>query len=449
MSLAGHGSKEGSASHNKSKNFMNHSTSESLFTRAQQLMPGGVNSPARAFGAVGGTPIVIEQGQGAHLYDVDGNRYIDYVGSWGPMILGHADARVTESIRQATARGTSFGAPTAAENRLAELIVEAVKSVERVRLVNSGTEATMSAIRVARGFTGRDMIVKFGGNYHGHVDSLLVAAGSSAATLGVPDSPGVTSGTSQDTLVLKFNDGDGIQQAFSEHGEQIAAVILEPVVGNMGCVPATNEFLQLVRQQTARHGAVLIFDEVMTGFRVAYGGAQSLFGIQPDLTTFGKIVGGGMPIGAYGGRQEIMDQVLPTGKVFQAGTLSGNPIATAAGIATLEALQQGTPYQHLERLAAKLAEGLHQAATEMDVPHTIGRVGSMLTLFFNPRKITDWEVASQCDTERFAKYFWGMMERGVYLPCSQFEASFISMAHTDEHIEETIQAAQQSLAMLT
>jgi len=428
---------------------MDHSISKSFFARAQQLMPGGVNSPARAFGAVGGTPVVIERGQGAHLYDVDGNCYIDYVGSWGPLILGHADSRVTESIRQATAKGTSFGAPTAAENRLAELIVEAVQSVERVRLVNSGTEATMSAIRVARGFTNRDVIVKFGGNYHGHVDSLLVAAGSSAATLGVPDSPGVTRGTSQDTLVLKFNDVAGIQQAFSEHGEQIAAVILEPVVGNMGCVPATNEFLQVVRQQTERHGAVLIFDEVMTGFRVAYGGAQSLFGIQPDLTTFGKIVGGGMPIGAYGGRQEIMDQVLPAGKVFQAGTLSGNPIATAAGIATLEALQQGDLYPKLERLAAKLAEGVHQAATKLDVPHTIGRVGSMLTLFFNPQKVTDWEVASQCDTERFAKYFWGMMEHGVYLPCSQFEASFISTAHTDEHIEQTIQAAQQSLSMLT
>ena len=337
--------------------------SHEIFTRAKELMPGGVNSPARAFGGVGGEPIVFARGAGAYLFDVDGNRYIDYIGSWGPMILGHAHPAVSDAIHAAVDRGTSFGAPTEAENELAELIVAAVPSVEKVRLVNSGTEATMSAIRLARGFTGRDVIIKFAGNYHGHVDSLLVAAGSSAATLGVPNSPGVTPGTTKDTLVLRYNDAEGLRAAFHAHGARIAGVILEPVVGNMGLVIPSQDFLQTLRSETDRHGALLIFDEVMTGFRVAYSGAQSLFGIQPDLTTLGKIVGGGLPVGAYGGRADIMNHVLPAGKVFQAGTQSGNPIATAAGIATLRILRDENPYPQLEALGARLADGTRSRAS--------------------------------------------------------------------------------------
>jgi len=419
--------------------------SHEIFTRACELMPGGVNSPARAFGAVGGEPIVFRRGEGAYLHDVDGNRYIDYIGSWGPMILGHAHPRVIAAIHAAVDLGTSFGAPTAAENQLAQLIIEAVPSVEKVRLVNSGTEATMSAIRLARGFTGRDVIVKFAGNYHGHVDSLLVAAGSSAATLAVPNSPGVTEGTSRDTLVLRYNDPQQLQDAFADHGERIAGVIMEPVVGNMGLVPGTPEFLQYARELTQRHGALLIFDEVMTGFRLSLGGAQQLFGITPDLTTLGKIVGGGMPIGAYGGRRDVMGHVLPEGKVFQAGTLSGNPIATAAGIATLSALVDEPPYEKLEELSSRLAEGLDHAATEAGVPHSIGRVGSMMTLFFNPDPVTDWDVASRCDTGRYATYFWDLINRGVYMPCSQYEALFVSAAHTQRDIETTIEAAREVL----
>ncbi|MCH2129336.1 MAG: glutamate-1-semialdehyde 2,1-aminomutase [Pirellulaceae bacterium] len=422
--------------------------SRAAFDQAQRWIPGGVNSPARAFGAVGGSPVVIERGKGAYLFDVDGQRYIDYVGSWGPMILGHVHPQVTQKIQDAVLRGSSFGAPTEAENRLAELIVQAVPSVEKVRLVNSGTEATMSAIRLARGFTGKDVVVKFAGNYHGHVDSLLVAAGSSAATLAVPDSPGVTSGTSQDTLVLPYNDVVASEQAFAEHAGRIAAVILEPVVGNMGCVPASSEFLQVLRDLTEKSGAVLIFDEVMTGFRVAYGGAQSMIGVTPDLTTLGKIVGGGLPIGAYGGRADIMDHILPVGKVFQAGTLSGNPIATAAGIATLETLRDEDPYPRLETLANQLAVGLEEAASAMDIPHTVARAGSMLTLFFNPDRVTDWSVASRSATDQFAKYFWAMMDRGVYLPCSQFEALFVSVAHTEADIAATVTVAREALAEL-
>jgi glutamate-1-semialdehyde 2,1-aminomutase len=382
------------------------------------------------------------------LYDVDGNRYIDYIGSWGPMILGHAYPAVTEALQAAVTRGTSFGAPTEAENELASLIIEAVPSIEKVRLVNSGTEATMSAIRLARGFTGRDVIIKFAGNYHGHVDSLLVAAGSSAATLAVPDSPGVTAGTSRDTLVLRYNDPACLEAAFAEHGAKIAGVIMEPIVGNMGCVPATDEFATAARRLTKEHGALLIFDEVMTGFRVAYGGAQARMKADPDLTTLGKIVGGGMPIGAYGGKAEIMDQVLPAGKVFQAGTLSGNPIATAAGIATLKALRDESPYDRLETLSAQLAEGLCAAAEKASIPHTVARVGSMMTLFFNPDRVTDWDVAAKCDRQTFAKYFWGLIERGVYMPCSQFEALFVSAAHSEADIDATIAAAADVLAAL-
>jgi len=418
--------------------------SQAAFARAKSLIPGGVNSPARAFGGVGGEPIFFERGQGAYLYDIDGNRYIDYVGSWGPMILGHCHPAVLEAVQGAASRGTSFGAPTEAESELAEMIVAAVPSVEKVRLVNSGTEATMSALRLARGFTGRDLIVKFAGNYHGHVDSLLVAAGSAAATLGVPNSPGVTRGTTHDTLVVEYNDVRMLEQVFAEQGSQIAAVIFEPIVGNMGCVVPTPEFLSALRGLTRQHGALLICDEVMTGFRVAYGGAQSLFGIEPDLTTLGKIVGGGLPVGAYGGRAEIMNHILPEGNVFQAGTLSGNPLATAAGIATLGVLRDENPYPRLEALSGRLAEGLTRAAEAADVPHSLARVGSMLTLFFGPRPVVDWPTASQADTARFARYFWQLIDRGIYMPCSQYEALFVSAAHSDADIDATIRAAEMA-----
>lgn len=417
--------------------------SHQAYQRAQQLMPGGVNSAARAFGAVGGEPIVFEQGQGAYLQDIDGNRYIDYIGSWGPMILGHQFDAVKEAVHQAVERGTSFGAPTLAENQLAELIIEAVPSVEMVRLVNSGTEATMSAIRVARGFTGRDKIIKFSGNYHGHVDSLLVSAGSAAATLSVPNSPGVTAGTTRDTLILNYNDTAQLQQAFSQQGDQIAAVILEPVCGNMGVVTPTPEFLTALRELTTQTGAVLIFDEVMCGFRVAFSGAQSLWEITPDMTTMGKIVGGGLPLGAFGGRRDIMQHVLPAGKVFQAGTLSGNPIATAAGIAMLTALRDDPPYEQLEESSRRLAEGLVDACQAAGIEHCLNRVGSMLTLFFQAGPVTDWASAARSDVDRFARFFWGMIEQGVYLPCSQFEALFVSTEHSASDIDATIEAAQK------
>lgn len=423
---------------------MSREKSHALFHRARQLMPGGVNSPARAFGAVGGEPIVFARGEGAHLIDVDGNRYLDYVGAWGPMILGHGHRRVVEAIHAAVDRGLSFGAPTEAENELAELIIAAMPSIEQLRLVSSGTEATMSAIRLARGFTGREVIGKFAGNYHGHVDSLLVAAGSSAATLAVPDSPGVTVGTSRDTLILKYNDVAGLRAAFEQHGDRIAGLIVEPVVGNMGCVLPTLEFLLALRQLTQHHGALLILDEVMTGFRVGPGGAQGWLGIRPDLTTLGKIVGGGLPIGAYGGRADIMNHVLPAGKVFQAGTNSGNPVATAAGIATLRELRENPPYARLEQLTTRLAQGLDRAAG--GVPHTVARVGSMLTLFFNPDPVTDWDVAARSNRAHFARYFWGLLDRGIYLPCSQFEALFVSAAHTEADIETTIRAAREWFA---
>lgn len=421
--------------------------SRQAFERASRRLPGGVNSPARAFGAVGGHPLFISHAKGSNLFDLDGYSYLDYIGSWGPMILGHAHPEVLDAIHQAVDMGTSYGAPTERESQLAEQIIEAVPSVQKVRLVSSGTEATMSAIRLARGATGRDRIIKFAGNYHGHVDSLLVAAGSAAATLGVPDSPGVTEGTSKDTIVLEYNDVESVKQTIEASGQEIACVILEPVVGNMGLVIPTPEFLHTLRSMTQKYGIILIFDEVMTGFRLALGGAQELFGITPDLSTFGKIVGGGLPLGAYGGRADLMEQVMPAGKVYQAGTLSGNPLATAAGCATLRLLREQPPYAYLETISQRLAEGLEQAATSAGIAAHVQRVGSMMTLFFNPDSVVDWKTADRSDRKKFAKFFWGLIDRGVYFPCSQFEALFVSQAHTETEIEETIQAAREAIQL--
>jgi glutamate-1-semialdehyde 2,1-aminomutase len=424
------------------------SRSHDAFQRSCKLIPGGVNSPARAFGAVGGEPLFIARGEGPWLFDIDGNRYLDYIGSWGPLILGHSHPRVVEAVVEAVHQGASFGAPTERESELAELITSSVGSIEMVRLVSSGTEASMSAIRLARGFTGRDVIVKFSGCYHGHVDSLLVQAGSSATTLGVPNSPGVPRGCTADTLSLPFNDAQALVDAFAKRGDQIAGVILEPVAGNMGLVTPSAEFLNELRQRTRRHGALLIYDEVMTGFRLALGGAQQLLNQTPDLTVLGKIVGGGFPVGAYGGRADVMKRVMPAGPVFQAGTLSGNPVAMAAGAATLRELKRTSPYEELDRLGTFLADGLRQAAREADVPHTINQVGSMWTLFFSPTPVTDYDSAKKSDTARFAKFFWAMMDRGVYLPCSQFEAAFNSVLHTKERLQETIAAAREALREL-
>jgi glutamate-1-semialdehyde 2,1-aminomutase len=422
------------------------SRSHAAFERARRLIPGGVNSPARAFGAVGGEPLFIARGEGPWLIDLDGHRYLDYIGSWGPLILGHAHPRVVAAVGEAVRQGASFGAPTEGESELAELIITAMPSIEMVRMVSSGTEASMSAIRLARGFTGRDVIVKFAGCYHGHVDSLLVQAGSSATTLGVPTSPGVPRGCTADTLVLPFNDPQALHDAFAQRGSAIAGVILEPVAGNMGLVTPAREFLEALRTLTQQHGALLIYDEVMTGFRLALGGAQALLGQGPDLTVLGKIVGGGFPVGAYGGRADIMKQVMPAGPVFQAGTLSGNPVAMAAGIATLRELQETNPYDDLDRLTGKLVAGLHEAARSAGVAHTINRVGSMWTLFFTGEPVTDYASAKKADTAKFGRFFWAMMDRGVYLPCSQFEAAFTSVLHREAEIELTVRAAREALA---
>ena len=416
------------------------------FQRACRSIPGGVNSPARAFGGVGGEPLIISRGDGPYLFDIDGQRLIDYVGSWGPHILGHRHPAVLAAIEDALTRGTSFGAPTELETELAEAVIQAVPSIEKVRMVNSGTEATMSAIRLARGFTGRDVIVKFAGCYHGHVDSLLVRAGSAATTLGIPSSPGVPKGCTADTLCLEYNDVQELTDAFRARGSEIACVILEPVVGNMGCVLPTDEFLQALQALCHRHGALLIFDEVMTGFRVAFGGAQERFGIKPDLTTLGKILGGGMPVGAYGGRADVMDRISPVGPVYQAGTLSGNPVAMACGLATLKTLRETNPYPRLETETQRLVAGLADAAQSAGLAHTTAQAGSMFTLFFNPEVVTNYTIASRSDTQLFARYFWGMIDRGVYLPCSQYEANFVSAAHTPANIADTITAAKEVLA---
>lgn len=422
--------------------------SEVLFRHASKLIPGGVNSPARAFGGVGGTPPFMKKGDGAYLFDVDGNKFIDYIGSWGPHLFGHRHPRILQAVEHALTIGTSFGAPTEAEAELAQLVIEMVPSIEMVRMVNSGTEATMSAIRVARGYTGRNGIVKFAGCYHGHVDSLLVSAGSAALTLGCPSSPGVPAGATADTLVLPYNDCESLKAAFQKNGDQLAAVIIEPVVGNMGCVIPTPEFLGLLRSLCTKHGVVLIFDEVMTGFRVASGGAQSLFGVLPDMTTLGKIIGAGLPVGAYGGRAEIMNCVSPVGKVYQAGTLSGNPVAMAAGIAMLSLIRDENPYPKLDAISGQLAAGFQSAADENGVPVQINRVGSMLTVFLSSQVVSDLASATSSDTARFSKWFHGLLNRGVYLPCSQFEAMFVSAVHTPEDVEATIHAARQAFAEL-
>lgn len=423
-------------------------SSSAAYERAVKSIPGGVNSPARSFGAVGGHPLVIDRGSGPYLYDIDGNRYIDYIGSWGPLVWGHADPDVLTAVSSASAKGLSFGAPTIAETEMAELIIDAVPSIEMVRMVSSGTEASMSAIRLARGFTGRDVVVKFAGCYHGHVDSLLVQAGSSALTLNAPSSPGVTAGTARDTVVLPFNDTRAVEQLFELRGEEIAALLLEPVVGNMGLVRPLPGYLERLRQLTNEHGTILIFDEVMTGFRLSYGGAQELLGVTPDVTILGKIVGGGMPVGAFGGRRDIMNAILPVGKVFQAGTLSGNPVAMASGLATLRKLRDQRPYDDLDRKAARLAEGLSDAASRTRLSHCVARCGSMLTLFFQEGPVHDLQSALRSDTALFSKFFWEMMKRGVYWPCSQFEALFVSAAHSDDDIEATINAAHESLEQI-
>ncbi len=424
----------------------NHTQSATLFERAKQVIPGGVNSPVRAFRGVGGTPLFITSAKGATLTDADGNRYIDYVGSWGPMILGHAHPEVIAAIQQAATRGTSYGAPTELETQLAEEVIEAFPSIEKLRLTSSGTEATMSALRVARGFTGRPKIVKFEGCYHGHGDSLLVKAGSGVATLGLPDSPGVLAEVAANTITVPFNDVVALEQVFDEVGDQIACVIIEPVVGNMGCVPPNEAYLQAVRAITEKHGAVLIFDEVMTGFRVVLGGAQQLYGIKPDMTCLGKIIGGGLPVGAFGGRREIMDVVAPVGPVYQAGTLSGNPLAVTAGLTTLRLLKSLNPYPQLEHATAKLVEGLSAAAKQAGITTTSNRVGSMFTGFFTDQPVTDWTTATRSNREAFGRFFHAMLDEGVYLAPSQFEAGFVSVEHDDEIIERTIDAARQAFA---
>jgi len=420
--------------------------SQELFERAQRRIPGGVNSPVRAFKAVGGTPLFIARAEGARVTDADGKTYIDYVGSWGPMILGHAHPAVVEAVTQAATRGTSYGAPCEAEVELAERVCRFVPSIEKVRFVSSGTEATMSALRAARGFTGRRKIVKFDGCYHGHADGLLVAAGSGVATLGLPGSKGVPEGTVADTLVLPFNDLQTLGEAFVRHEGQIAAVIVEPVCGNMGCVAPRQGYLQAMRDLTRRAGTVLIFDEVMTGFRLARGGAQQLYDITPDMTCLGKIVGGGLPAAAYGGRAEIMNVVAPLGPVYQAGTLSGNPLAMAAGAAQLDLLKDEGAYERLEALSARLHDGLARAVAAAGTTATINRVGSMITLFFCAGPVFDYASAKASDTALFGRFFHAMLERGVYLPPAQFEAAFVSLAHSEADIDETVRAAAEALS---
>jgi len=421
--------------------------SEKLFVRAMELMPGGVNSPVRAFRGVGGTPRFIKRAKGPTITDVDNRTYIDYVGSWGPMILGHADDEIVHALQEITNNGTSFGAPNELEVKLAEEIIDAVPSIEMVRMVNSGTEATMSAIRLARGVTGRSKLVKFEGCYHGHGDSLLVKAGSGVATLGLPDSPGVPRVLAEETITVAYNDPDSLRQAFLSHSD-IAAVIIEPVVGNMGCVPPADGYLKTVRELTRAHGALLIFDEVMTGFRVARGGAQELYGITPDITTLGKIIGGGLPVGAYGGSRELMNNIAPAGSIYQAGTLSGNPLSMTAGLVTLRRLRDRTIYESLERSSARLCDGLAKAAQTEGISTVTNRVGSMWTSFFASGPVVDWDSANKSDRQRYGRFFHAMLDEGVYLAPSQFEAAFVSVAHSDDVIEQTLEAARKAFGRI-
>ena len=424
----------------------NNTKSKELHARAVRVIPGGVNSPVRAFKSVACEPPYIVRGKGSRIWDADGNEYIDYVGSWGPLILGHAHPEVVEAVEKANRNGASFGACTPIEAELAEAVIEAFPSIARVRFVSSGTEATMSAIRLARAFTGRKYIIKFEGCYHGHADSLLVKAGSGVATLGIPGSAGVLEELAQFTLALPFNNCQAIEETFQKFKDQIACLIVEPVVGNMGCVPPAEGYLQFLRDITSQNGTLLIFDEVMTGFRVAFGGAQQLYRIRPDLTTLGKIIGGGLPVGAYGGRSEIMEMIAPLGPVYQAGTLSGNPLAMAAGLAAVRHLKQHPEiYQQLEQRTSNLVNGVVNAARKKGVSLSANRVGSMFTYFFQAGEVRDWDTAAKSDAQAFGKFYRGMLERGVYLPPSQYEAAFMSAAHTEEDVWRTIEAAEKSL----
>ncbi len=427
---------------------MSTSQSEILFKHAQELIPGGVNSPVRACGSVGGQPVFIEKGEGSKLYDADENEYIDYVLSWGPLILGHRPKAVIDAITQVLETGTSFGAPTRLETRLAQMVVEMVPSVEKIRMVNSGTEATMSAVRLARGYTGRDVVIKFDGCYHGHADTLLVAAGSGVATLGIPGSPGIPDAVISHTLSLKYNDLEGFKRVMDEKGELVAGVIVEPVAGNMGMVLPDPGFLETLREETRKYGAVLIFDEVMTGFRVGRGSAQGVFGIRPDLSCFGKVIGGGLPVGAYGGQKQIMEFIAPAGGVYQAGTLSGNPLAMAAGIATLTELRKKGVYQNLDAKTRKLMDGFKAAAYESGIALQTASVGAMAGFFFADEPVHNFEDAKKSDLERFARFYRSMLQKGVYLAPSQFEACFVSVAHSDADIDQTIDAARQAMAEL-
>lgn len=427
---------------------LNIPTSQALFAQAREILPGGVNSPVRAFRAVGGQPIFIERGEGAYLVDVDGNRYVDYIMSWGPLILGHAHPDVVAALQAAILRGTSYGAPCPQEIELAQLVMAQMPNIEMMRFVNSGTEAAMSVLRLARAFTGRSKIIKFEGNYHGHADMLLVQAGSGVATLGLPDSPGVPAATVADTLVARFNDLDSVARLFEEFPNEIAAIILEPVVGNMGLVPPLPDFLPGLRKLTQDYGALLVFDEVMTGFRVHPGGAQTLFDIKPDLTALGKVIGGGLPVGAYGGRREIMEMVAPVGPMYQAGTLSGNPLAMTAGIATIRGLTAPGVWQQMESHGDRLVQGLHAMAEENGISISHSRVGTMWGFFFTAGPVVDWPSAKKSDTQRFARYFQSMLSQGIYVAPSQFEAGFLSSAHGDQEIDATINAAARAFASL-